>query len=171
VSDSELSPPEVLVPAEKLAEFAAEFGEIWRCPDLAASVSIGFSRRLRTSLGRAMPTRNDVRINDRLRRGAAAVVREVVGHELAHIVAYRRHGRSAQPHGAEWRQLMRDAGLEPRVRVQADDIGVRLPARPRYRHRCPSCDVSRVAGISYPRWRCARCLAAGRPGDLVIERA
>ena len=40
---------------------------------------------------------------------------EVVPHELAHLLVYRRFGRAAAPHGKEWRWMMESIlGVPPR---------------------------------------------------------
>jgi predicted SprT family Zn-dependent metalloprotease len=43
-------------------------------------------------------------------------VRETLGHEYAHLLAFSRAGTRGAGHGAAWRTAMRDIGLEPKVR-------------------------------------------------------
>lgn len=155
--------------ATQLNEILAAAAQAWNAPDLAAGVDIAFSRRLRSSAGRALPTRGIVRLHAALADGEPELLREVVIHELAHIVAWQRHGRTA-PHGAEWRALVHQAGGRVRVRLPAGT----MPAAPRPRatwlHSCRVCDVSRHARRPVRNWRCRRCVDAGRSGELTIER-
>jgi predicted SprT family Zn-dependent metalloprotease len=98
---------------------------------------------------------------------------EVLAHELAHAAARRLHPRARNPHGAEWKSLVRATGFEPMVRL-------RVPAAPppvtgsgetaRYRHRCPVCQMTRWARRPVTAWRCRNCAAAGLPGVLIINR-
>jgi ribosomal protein L37AE/L43A len=68
---------------------------------------------------------------------------------------------------------VRAAGFTPRTKLPAPP-GTRAPRRkPRhdfYLHRCPICHQSRTARRVVRRWRCAACVAAGLPGELVVTR-
>jgi ribosomal protein L37AE/L43A len=69
---------------------------------------------------------------------------------------------------------MRAAGLEPRVRLPREELGLaaQRAARRRWvwRHRCPVCRAERIAGHPVRQWRCRPCRAAGREGTLTITR-
>lgn len=89
----------------------------------------------------------------------------------------RRAAPRIRPHGPEWRAFMEAAGYTPRVRIpeSAMPTGLRAEwaekARSRkWEHRCPVCQVRRIARTRVTRWRCKRCVEAGRGGRLVIER-
>ena len=91
---------------------------IWGVPDLVEGVRIEVSRRMTRSVGRCYPERGLIRLAERLLRSTQAdgePLREVITHEVAHIVVHRKHGRRAKPHGPEWRALMHQAGYPPRT--------------------------------------------------------
>ena len=155
-------------------EVLAPWCRRWGVPGLQHRLRITVSRRLRMSLGRCDPVRGEVRIAAFLLDAPASLVREVLCHEAAHVAVAELHGRSARPHGREWRVLMRSAGFEPRVRLRVDGL-VRLPRRARqaratWEHHCPVCDLSRLARRPVPQWRCAACREAGLEGELVVTR-
>ena len=99
-----------------LQQWLAAWSSLWRTPDLPDRVHIVFSNRLRSSLGRCSPRTGSIRLNPGLLEADPAILREVVCHEAAHVAAWLLHGRRARPHGREWKDLMRAAGYEPRVR-------------------------------------------------------
>ena len=92
------------------------------------SIRVGTSRRLTASLARARLERAEVVLAEALL--GSRHLEEVVVHEVAHVVAWWRHGR-VRPHGAEWKALVRAAGHAPSVRMLPRDV--RLPARRRRR--------------------------------------
>jgi len=158
-----------------LADYVALLGAKWNVPAIADRVDIQFSRRLRSSLGRCVPSRGIVRLNQRLLAAQPALVEEVLCHELAHMVVFDRHGRGCRPHGQEWAALMRTAGFEPRVRARLSRdfqavVQTGRAARLLYEHRCPVCQATRLARRAVPQWRCAACVAAGLEGKLVIAK-
>ncbi|MBK9410115.1 MAG: SprT-like domain-containing protein [Gemmatimonadetes bacterium] len=136
-------------------------------------VEIRFSPRLKRALGRWYPGTAKISLHHALQSADRALLAEVVGHELAHLVARARFGR-VRPHGAEWRTLMTQAGLDPRTSMPLPATAVQRPA-PRkattsYHHRCPVCQSQRTARRPVSRWRCAECVAAGLSGELVVTR-
>ncbi len=60
----------------------------------------------------------------------------VVGHELAHAVAYWRHGRRIRPHGPEWQEIMGWFGLAPQRCHDYDVSASQVRRLPRFRYRC-----------------------------------
>jgi SprT-like family len=94
-----------------------EWSVLWGVPDLAETVEVVFSGRLRSSLGRCAPARGRIRLSTRLLDDERARFREVLCHELAHVAVHRLHGSRAAPHGAEWRGLVVAAGFVPSVRA------------------------------------------------------
>jgi predicted SprT family Zn-dependent metalloprotease len=152
-----------------LAPIVDEAVELWGDAVLR-DVTISFSKRMRRSAGRALPATAVVRLHAALADDYSHLLREVVLHELAHVVVYARYGRRARPHGNEWKALMVEAALQPRTCLPAGS----LPAPPRRKstwiHRCPACDAQRSAGRPVRNWRCARCLKNGGTGELSIEK-
>ena len=69
---------------------------------------------------------------------------------------------------------MHAAGYEPRVRIpealMPESVRARMNAGKRWEHRCLRCQAVRMARVRVTRWRCRRCVEAGRSGRLLIER-
>jgi SprT protein len=161
-------------PSEWLA-LIARWAVLWRVPGLEQRLTVSFSPRLRRSLGRCVPAKRIVRLNVRLLHATAALLEEVLCHEVAHVAVHELHVTRCRPHGPEWAALMRAAGFEPRVRARLshDAQSVVRPARadrPLYEHRCPVCQAVRMARRPVPQWRCAACLAARLDGRLLIAK-
>ena len=162
-------------------ELAAEWNSLlagwahtWGMSGLERRITIRVSSRLRTSFGRCVPARGEVRIASFLLDASRSLLGEVLCHETAHAAVYLRHGGRVRPHGTEWRALMRAAGFEPRVQLPRDALAA-LPkraqrARRLWEHRCPVCHAAQFAGRPVRQWRCAPCRAAGLDGELVISR-
>lgn len=152
----------------------AGFGESWGLPRLGAEVSIRTSSRMRVSLGRCAPLSGSIRIASFLLDGPAALLEEVLAHELAHVAVVQLHGAGRRPHGEEWRALMRRVGHDPRPTIPREEFERLLPIRAGRRvaweHRCPRCGARRLAGRPVRGWRCARCRVAGFGGRLEVER-
>jgi len=154
--------------------------QAWAAPKLKASVTVSLSPRLRTSLGRATPATGRVSLHQALRDAPPEILQEVLCHEIAHVVAYRRaqatRAKRPRPHGAEWAALVRAAGYEPIVRAPRGWIAQPLPqsaaASPgrTVLHVCPVCQTRRVAGRAVPSWRCAACIAIGLDGRMDVIR-
>lgn len=169
-----MPPSSAPAPKVEWLAWARDCCSIWGVPGLEAILDIRVSQRMRTSLGRCRASSGEIRIASFLLEAPESLVREVVGHEVAHAAAVELHGSGVRPHGPEWKALMSAAGLEPRVRLPAVDLG-RLPARARrarvvWEHRCPVCQMQRLAGRPVRQWRCAACREAGLNGALVITR-
>jgi predicted SprT family Zn-dependent metalloprotease len=155
------------------AQWITEWASAWSVLDLPSMVRIAFSPRLTRALGRCTPETGSIRLNRRLSEANREVLREVLCHEVAHVAVWHTHGRSARPHGPEWRKLMALAGYEPRVKW------VRMPGsvsdrRPRreftvYEHVCPVCGASWTAKRPVSVWRCGACVDAGLEGRLAVH--
>jgi SprT protein len=147
----------------------------WRTPGLADRLVIEYSRRLRKSLARSLPSRGLVRLNPVLQMPQnARLLPEVLCHEAAHVAAFELHGPQCRPHGPEWSRLVTSAGFVPKLHLYAEDKSQAADARSAassvYEHRCPVCQAVRFARRPVPRWRCAACVSAGLDGDLLIAR-
>ena len=91
-------------------------------------------------------------------------VRETLGHEYAHLLAYARHGRRARGHGLAWQRAMRDLGLEPRVRHNYEVI--RNSQLRQVSYRCKRCGAKILRSRRLPRNR--RYVHAACGGDLEL---
>ena len=151
------------------------WAEQWGVPGLGTRLTLEFSQRFRSSLGRCAPEAREVRLAAFLLDGPEALLLEALCHESAHAAVYELHGRAARPHGPEWRELMTAAGFEPRARIPAKLLDGVAPALSRntrslWEHRCPVCQTMRIGRTVVGRWRCAACREAGLEGELVITR-
>ena len=152
----------------------AAWAGAWGVPELPARVSIVFSQRLQSSLGRCAANAGLIRLNPGLLDSAPDVLREVVCHEAAHVATWLLYGRRARAHGHEWKELMQRAGYEPRVRWA--EAAVPKSVRERrgrpfvYVHTCPVCRAHWIAKRTSSAWRCATCRGAGREGRLQVSR-
>ncbi len=153
----------------------AEWAARWGTPGLESRLSVEVSTRLRTSLGLCTPAQTRLRIASFLLEAPSALLYEVLCHEAAHAAVYELHARRVRPHGSEWKALMKLAGYTPRVRIPATELEDLPPATRRARvlweHRCPVCQVFKMAGRPVRQWRCASCLRSGLSGELLISRS
>lgn len=95
---------------------------------------------------------------------------EVVPHEVAHYVVWRRHGWAVKPHGREWRAWMAVFGVPARARcpdLGLPDPAVRRERRWPYRCACREHDLStrahRAAQAGRRRYFCRACGGALEP--------
>ena len=152
----------------------ARWSDVWELPGLAERVHIEVSARMRVSLGQCRVSRGEIRITECLLDGPSNLLEEVLYHEVAHAAVGFKFGTRARPHGREWRGLMRDAGVTPRVRLSDADLAREAPAvlgrRVLWQHRCPVCQACRMAGRPVRAWRCATCGILRFGGRLEISR-
>ena len=158
----------------QLGVLIAKWGSAWGLPDLASSVSVSFSPRMRKSLGRCHPSTGQITLRADLRKAPRERMAAVLCHEAAHVATFRLFGPAARPHGPEWKKLVSSAGFQPEVRTVLP-AGQRPPTRNAssilpYEHRCPVCQSVRYARRPVRRWHCVECFAAGLGGELVITR-
>jgi len=161
-----------MINRDKIARLLSGWAETWGVPGLEDRLTVEFSRRIRTTLGRCYPDRQTLRLADWLREAPAELFEEVLCHEAAHAAVFELYGAGPKPHGPEWRRLLTVAGFEPRVSLPANLLPQsqkqRLARARVYDHRCPVCHAYRVARRPMRRWRCSRCAASGLPGELEI---
>jgi hypothetical protein len=140
----------------ELTDALRHWGATWSLAGFEKRVRISFSDRLRTTLGRCASTRGEIRVASFLVTGPAGLLREVLCHEAAHVAAVELYGP------------------EPRVRIPAAELGELLrevgSTRGMWEHRCPVCQMRRLAGRPVRQWRCAACTDAGLEGRLLISR-
>lgn len=113
----------------------------------------------------------------RTRAGSAPVIRynaallaahsedfiaRTVPHEVAHLVAFRLHGRRIRPHGPEWRSVMALFGAVAERCHTYDVSGLAARRLQRYAYRC-ACRSHELTSIRHNRIRagqvylCAHC--------------
>ena len=158
-----------------IANWLAEWADLWRTGTLEKHVHVAPCSRLRRSLGRCRPSTGRVTIHPALFEPAhAELLREVVCHETAHAAVYLLHGSHVRPHGREWKTLVAGAGYPPTTRMDPRrlprDLRVRLMPAHLYRHTCSGCGATRTAARRVRNWRCRRCRDAGLSGWLRIAR-
>ncbi len=104
-------------------------------------------------------------------------IANTVPHEVAHYVTDRLYGlRNVRPHGAEWQQVMRLLGAEPRATARYDLSGIPVRRQRRFDYRC-GCSAHSISSSRHNRilrgeavYLCRRCHgplvyagAAGQP--------
>ena len=73
------------------------FARTWGIPTLPARVTVHYSTRLRSSLGRCTPARGEVRLAAALATRDPDLHREVLCHEVAHVAVHIIHGPGCRP--------------------------------------------------------------------------
>lgn len=92
-----------------------------------------------------------------------------VPHEVAHLVAFARHGALIRPHGPEWEAIMHHFGVEPK-RCHAYDVSaVKARSLRELDYHC-ACRGHRLTSIRHHRvlagrtYLCRQCGAPLKPG-------
>jgi SprT protein len=92
-----------------------------------------------------------------------------VPHEVAHLIAFARHGIRIRPHGVEWETIMRHMGAEPR-RCHAYDVsGLAIRRLRELDYHC-NCRGHRLTSIRHHRvlagqtYLCRQCGSPLKPG-------
>ena len=172
-AEPESAPTEVTL-ASLWHDKAPIWSRCWGVADLRGVLGLEVSRRMRTSLGYYLPESRKIRISDVLLEAPPAILEEILCHEAAHAAVEILHGNGVRAHGREWKDLMRQVGLEPRARVPGEELGGAAQRAARRRwvwdHRCRKCGAHRLGGRPVRQWRCLRCREAGRSGRLEIKR-
>lgn len=90
-------------------------------------------------------------------------IAETVPHEVAHVVAFTKHGGRIRPHGGEWQAVMRHFGVEPSRCHRFDVSRLRTRSLQRFLYRC-GCGSHEISSIRHNRIRrqgtvylCRRC--------------
>jgi predicted SprT family Zn-dependent metalloprotease len=146
---------------------------MWDLSGLIGEVDVDFSTRLKSTWGRSRVDARRVRLHPDLETTHKHLLDEVLCHELAHIAVFEKFGPGKQPHGKEWTAFVRQAGFEPRLRLEgAEKASVPTQQKSRqFEHYCPVCQSVRYAKQPMTRWRCAQCSNAGLEGKLLIRKA
>ena len=152
---------------EELEAEAARLLGLWLALDLLP-VTISWRASMRTRAGVAWLEERAIELNPRLLAQNPEKLDEILAHELAHLVVWRRHGPEAREHGPEWRALMELAGYRP-ARFHGMDVRSMRRRRRRYYylHVCEGCGSWWVARRVRRDRDCRRC----GPGDVRVLRA
>jgi predicted SprT family Zn-dependent metalloprotease len=171
-------PNPLLKPSLNPTRVLTRWAKLWRTPGLVDRVTVEFSPRLTHSLGRVRPATGVIRLNARLKNTPREFLLEVLCHEAAHVATYMTHGSRAQPHGPEWRDLVRRAGYEPTTQLAhpslppprtnpSSNVSALVPhPGTRHRYRCPICQHDYFVRRKSSRLHCTVCHPAGRPEPL-----
>jgi len=104
-----------------------------------------------------------------LKRQGADFLNETVPHEVAHVLAYHRHGPNIRPHGREWQRIMRQLGAEPSRCHDYDVSGLSARQLQYFQYHC-DCMEHQLSSIRHnkvakgQRYLCRRCGEPLRPG-------
>jgi predicted SprT family Zn-dependent metalloprotease len=143
---------------------------LWAEPRVRA-LEIQVNPRLRATVARCVASKGVIEISPSVPRRTMTSQREIVCHEAAHYVVWRRFGGAARPHGPEWAALVSAAGFQPKAKaIKCGTAGERRRAASVFRHVCPVCQFCKRAKRRMSRWRCPECRAVGLEGALRIER-
>jgi len=109
-------------------------------PELAQVILVEWNGRFTHRLGDAIYNRISMRARIRLslplwQRLSEETRRETVIHEACHVIVGFKHGFVRRPHGSEWKEAMRNCGVNPRRLHSIDRTGLA-----RRRRRFVLCD-------------------------------
>ena len=151
------------------SDYLKSLAEIWGEPRIR-TLRVQVNSRLRSTVARSKLSSNTLEINKRVSKRSATSQREIMCHEAAHHVVWRRYGTTVNPHGAEWAALMRSAGFKPRATfIKCGEFSRRQRMPVAFRHTCPVCHFSKRARRRMTLWRCPECSSIGLHGELNIE--
>lgn len=158
VSEGLWTPQSPLPARTILSRLAARCLSAWRMDSLIPRVRIVYNPRLSTTLGRACLENRRVELNPRLLGEHPDQLLPTLAHELAHLVVYERYGKSARPHGTEFRRLLRALKLpdEAKHHLPVDHLR-RNRAKYLYLHRCGDCGQSFLARSVRRNLYCVAC--------------
>lgn len=141
-----------------LHELAGVFLHAWQADSLAKTLRLAYNPKMRTTLGRAILNDQRIELNPRLLLDHPGQLLGTLGHELAHLVIWDRFGKNAQPHGREFRTLMRQVHLAEKA---THNLPVEHLRRKRkaylYLHRCSLCSYQFAARKARRNTYCRQC--------------
>ena len=143
--------------------------------EISRRVLIGYSTRLRTSLGRCYPDQGVVRIHIALSEPThSSLLKLVLCHEVAHVAAYDLFGSRIKPHGPEWQSLAQKAGITLRATIPTSisigDMKLTTARKYLYEHTCTVCQQGFSALRTDRRWRCRQCSESGIEATYQVTR-
>ncbi len=105
-----------------------------------------------------------------LRAHPETFLTSTVPHEVAHLIAFARHGARIRPHGAEWVAIMRRFGAQPRRCHDYDVSGLKTRQLRELDYHC-ACRGHRLTSIRHHRvlagqtYICRQCGSPLQPGQ------
>ena len=124
-----------------LTAWCAEASVDLELRELAKKVSVVWNSRMQTTAGRAIWPDRYIELNPKLRDCDPDEVWRTLKHELAHLVAYERHGRRRiDPHGIEWQTACADLGIPGESAYHSLPFKGRKVSR-KHIYSCPECAV------------------------------
>lgn len=158
-TDSIWSPALPLPAKDSLCRLTEKIGSAWGINDLHRTVGIVYNPKLSTTLGRAILSSGVVELNPRLLNEHPKELIPTLGHELAHIVVYRRFGRAA-PHGYHFKMLMSALDLSAKSTHSLPVGHLRRKRKNRkylYLHICSECKYRFIARSFRRNYYCVTC--------------
>lgn len=127
---------------------------------LAALVTVRWNPRLRSTAGLANYRKQLILLNPQLSRFGEEEVRRTMLHELAHLLAHYRAGKTRiSAHGTEWKKACADLGIAGEKRCH--NLPLRTTQRAtRFRYTCPGCHI--IVPRHRKMKRASACLACCR---------
>lgn len=132
--------PGALREDEDLSAWCREAADALHLPELARRLRVRWNPRLQTTAGRAIWPDGLIELNPKLPEvGGDVMLRRILRHELAHLVAYARsRRRRIAPHGPEWQQACVELGIPGEPPYHDLPFAVRKPRR-RHVYACRHC--------------------------------
>jgi SprT protein len=141
---------------ERIAElFTVRKSKSLSCP------SLQFDQRGRVAAS-ALLNKNIIRLNPKLySANSEYFIKEVVAHELAHILVHQIYRKRVKPHGIEWQYIMQEVfNLAPRVTHNLDTKDLAM-ASFQYKCNCQTVELSLIRHNKVQRGKqqyiCRRC--------------
>lgn len=146
---------------DKLKELFVYANNTLKCNTLLQEPSLSFDQRGKIA-GSAHLIKNHIKLNRTLLyENPEDFLKEIIAHELCHILAHQLYGRTIKPHGPQWRYLMKAVfDLEPKVTHKLD---VKSVKQNEFEYKC-ECSTVMLSLIRHnkilrnkARYFCKRC--------------
>jgi SprT protein len=155
---------------ERTLELLAEASSWLRMPLPEPSIRFDLRGRAAGQARVGHRTRTVIRYNPvLLRDNPDDFLDSTVPHEVAHVVAFARHGAGIRPHGPEWIAIMQHLGAAPRRCHDYDIAGLKTRTFRELDYHC-ACRGHRLTSIRHRRalagqiYICRRCGSPLQPG-------
>ena len=125
---------------------------------LAETIQVCWQPRLRTTAGRASLKERIIELNPKLVAVSASEVQRTLKHELAHILAQHKSGRTMKDvHGPEWQLACEELGIPGEHKCHTLAL-MKIQVKRKHKYQCPNCKrvLKRVKPISNP-LACLKC--------------